>query len=151
MRTFTPVELKKILEEHTLWLSNSTTGARADLSGANLSRANLYGANLSGANLSGANLSGADLSRANLSGANLSGADLSGADLLTFQFKSYLAVFQGTHIKIGCEYHSLSHWIKNYRKIGKANSFTKQQIAAYGHFIKYCGIVKSQFKPKESK
>ena len=84
-------KLKKILEEHQLWLKDGDGGIRADLSGADLSGANLSGANLSGANLSGANLrcadlgcanlSGADLSFANLSGANLSGADLSCANL----------------------------------------------------------------------
>ena len=89
------MDLKKILDEHLLWL-NGEGGSRADLSGADLSGANLFGANLSdadlrgadlrganlrGADLSGANLSGADLSCANLRGANLSDADLRGADL----------------------------------------------------------------------
>ena len=94
------MDLKKILEEHLLWL-NGKGGRRADLSGTNLSGADLSGANLcdadlSGADLSnanlfgtnlrcadliGADLSGADLSNANLCDANLSGADLSGANL----------------------------------------------------------------------
>ncbi len=84
------MDLKKILEEHLLWL-NGKGGRRADLSGANLFGANLCGADLRCANLCDANLIGADLSGADLSGANLScadlccanliGADLSGADL----------------------------------------------------------------------
>ena len=79
------MDLKKILDEHLLWL-NGEGGSRADLSGADLSGANLFGANLSdadlrGADLSGANLRGADLSGANLSGADLSCANLRGADL----------------------------------------------------------------------
>ena len=84
------MDLKKILDEHLLWL-NGEGGSRADLSGADLSGANLFGANLSdadlrgadlrGANLRGANLRGADLRCANLRGADLRGADLSGADL----------------------------------------------------------------------
>ena len=84
------MDLKKILDEHLLWL-NGEGGSRADLSGANLrdadlrgadlSGANLRGADLSGANLRDADLSGADLSFANLSCANLSNANLSGADL----------------------------------------------------------------------
>jgi len=53
-------ELKLVLDDHVLWLSNGG-GNRA-----NLSRADLRRANLSGVNLSRANLSEADLRRANL-------------------------------------------------------------------------------------
>ena len=79
------MDLKKILDEHLLWL-NGEGGSRADLFGANLSGADLFGADLRGADLRGANLSGADLCNADLFGADLSGAnlrdaDLSGADL----------------------------------------------------------------------
>ena len=79
------MDLKKILDEHLLWL-NGEGGSRANLSNANLSGANLFGANLSDADLRGADLScadlrGADLSCANLRGADLSGANLRGADL----------------------------------------------------------------------
>ena len=79
------MDLKKILDEHLLWL-NGEGGSRADLSdadlrGADLSCANLRGADLSGANLRGADLSGANLSCANLSNANLRGANLFGANL----------------------------------------------------------------------
>ena len=74
------MDLKKILEEHLLWL-NGKGGRRADLSGANLCDADLRGANLRGANLRGADLRDADLSGANLFGANLRGADLRDADL----------------------------------------------------------------------
>ena len=79
------MDLKKILDEHLLWL-NGEGGSRADLRGANLFGANLRGADLFGANLFGANLSdadlrGADLSCADLRGANLFGANLSDADL----------------------------------------------------------------------
>ena len=74
------MDLKKILDEHLLWL-NGEGGSRADLSGANLRDADLSGADLSGANLFGANLSDADLPGADLSCANLRGADLSGASM----------------------------------------------------------------------
>ena len=79
------MDLKKILDEHLLWL-NGEGGSRANLSnadlfGANLRCANLSNANLRNANLFGANLRGADLSGANLRGADLSGATLRGADL----------------------------------------------------------------------
>ena len=71
-------ELKDMLDQHTLWLSDSTKGKRlvldsyADLSYADLSSANLRSANLSSANLRYANLSYADLRYANLSYADLS-------------------------------------------------------------------------------
>ena len=74
------MDLKKILDEHLLWL-NGEGGSRADLRGANLFGANLSDADLRGANLSDADLPGADLSCANLRNANLSGADLSCANL----------------------------------------------------------------------
>ena len=73
------LQLQAILDAHALWLVDSKTGSRANLSWANLSGANLSGANLYGANLYEANLSEANLSRANLSWANLSEANLSGA------------------------------------------------------------------------
>ena len=75
-----PEELKAILEQHALWLSDYG-GKPANLSDANLRGAYLSGAYLSGANLRGAYLSGANLRGSDLSGANLSGADLSGASL----------------------------------------------------------------------
>jgi len=75
------MNLKKTLANHKKWLQNPTTGAKANLSGADLSWANLSGANLHEADLSRANLSGADLSETNLRRADLSRANLSGADL----------------------------------------------------------------------
>ena len=84
------MDLKKILDEHLLWL-NGEGGSRANLSNAdlrnadlrdaNLSNADLFGANLRGANLSNADLRCANLSNADLRGANLSNADLCGANL----------------------------------------------------------------------
>ena len=74
------MDLKKILDEHLLWL-NGEGGSRANLSNADLRDANLRDADLRGADLSGANLRGADLSGADLSFANLSNANLFGANL----------------------------------------------------------------------
>ena len=104
-------ELETTLEQHALWLEDTSQGARADLRdadlrdadlscaylsdadlrfadlrgaslrGAYLSDASLSCANLSGANLDGANLRCADLSGANLRNANLRGTNLSGTDL----------------------------------------------------------------------
>lgn len=92
--TYSPEELRQILEAHTQWL-NQNPGLsdekkieawlgdprRADMSGAILIEANLKGVDLSDANLEGANLSGANLIKAKLMGADLSDTNLKGADL----------------------------------------------------------------------
>jgi len=80
MTTYTPDQLKEILEAHAEWLMGRG-GQRADLYGADLSGAYLRGADLYGADLSRAYLSGADLSGANLTGADLRGANLTGAKI----------------------------------------------------------------------
>ena len=79
------MDLKKILDEHLLWL-NGKGGSRADLRSANLRNADLRNADLRCADLSGAdlrcaNLRNADLRNADLRCANLSDADLRCADL----------------------------------------------------------------------
>ena len=74
------MDLKKILDEHLLWL-NGEGGSRANLFGANLRGANLFGANLRGANLFGADLCDADLRCADLRNADLCDANLCDADL----------------------------------------------------------------------
>ena len=74
------MDLKKILDEHLLWL-NGEGGSCANLFGANLRGANLSDADLRCANLFGANLRGANLSDADLRCANLSDADLRCANL----------------------------------------------------------------------
>ena len=99
MKTYTPEELKTIIENHKHWLKEDCEGWRdmkanlrgadlrgaylrgADLGGAYLRGADLRGADLRGADLGGAYLRGADLRGANLRGADLRGADLGGADL----------------------------------------------------------------------
>ena len=61
MKKYTELELKDILEKHSLWLREDPNGERANLYGADLHGADLYGADLSGSNLSGSNLSKAIL------------------------------------------------------------------------------------------
>ena len=95
MKTFTSDKLKKVIDDHKLWSTDSSKGCKADLSKADLSKAdlsyanlsftNLHDADLSNANLSNANLHDANLTSANLSKANLSYASLYGANLCNVQ------------------------------------------------------------------
>jgi len=85
------IKLKTIIELHSLWISGSADGIRAnlegmqleeiDISGANLEKANLQKINLQRANLANCNLTGAYLSCASLALANLEEAILDEADL----------------------------------------------------------------------
>ena len=49
MKKYTDLELRSILEKHSLWLAGDPNGERADLSGVDLSKASLRGADLYGA------------------------------------------------------------------------------------------------------
>ena len=83
----TRTELENLLNEHSLWItSNTSSGHRLNISGADLNAANLNGEDLSGGDLTdtslrSATLIGAELYGTNLSGAILFGANLSGAKL----------------------------------------------------------------------
>ena len=92
-------ELRQIVEEHNLWLSDTTKGKRADLSGCDLSGCDLRGcdlreSDLSGCDLRGCDLRGCDLRDADLRFADLFHADLSGADLSGTQFPTVTPYFQ---------------------------------------------------------
>jgi hypothetical protein len=39
-------------------------------------------------------------------------------------------------VRIGCEEHTFSEWLKDGKKIAEKNSFTKEQIAEYAEYIK---------------
>jgi hypothetical protein len=135
------MELKDIQEHlrlHKLWVENDPKG----------SRANLYGADLSGANLSGANLSRADLSRADLYGADLSKTLLEDKAVLTFWFNKHTAYYFGNdEITIGCHKHSIAHWVKNFKTIGKSNNYSDIEIEKYGKFIRGCANIQKEMKP----
>ena len=131
MSTYTPEQLREILDLHAKWLRNDPTGQRANLSDANLTHANLYGANLYGASLTnaslyGANLRNANLTHANLTNASLYGANLTGANLSdarslwgaignmaevkSIQADTWPVTYTATHMQIGCQLHPLSDW-----------------------------------------
>ena len=149
-------ELDKILEDHKLWIKDTSKGKRADLSNTdlsyiNLSNADLYGANLYGADLSNADLSGAnlidadlsnaDLSRANLSGANLGCANLSYAKgIMTFQANRHIAIAfkynNVKHLKIGCETLTINEWLGDKGKeLGEIHDYTDLEQGMYKIFL----------------
>jgi hypothetical protein len=131
MTTYTPEQLKQVLEKHALWLKDASKGERANLSGANLSGAYLSGANLYGANLSGANLSGANLYGANLYGAEGVYTFMLGKDF-GFCFKSINVIY----LQIGCICKPLTTWIKDYKSVGIEHGYTTHEIKLYGVMIK---------------
>lgn len=49
MKKYTELELRSIIEKHSLWLAGDPNGERANLSRANISGADLREANLKGA------------------------------------------------------------------------------------------------------
>ncbi len=112
----------------------------ADLRGANLLYANLRGADLRGADLRGADLRGANLHCANLPGAKLRGANLHGATGLPWHCYGGSAhsgwMPTDDEIQIGCERHSIAHWLENYAAIGVAHDYTPDQIEEYGAWIR---------------
>ena len=124
-----------------LWKAN-LRGANlrgANLSEANLREANLRGANLRGAYLTEANLSWANLSEANHIGANLSGANLSWASgIYSMQLSAHPIVVWFNResneyiVRVGCEEHSIGHWLANHESIGQENNYSELQCEEYG-------------------
>jgi len=97
--------------------------------------------NLRGANLYEADLRRADLRRAYLYGANLRGADLHGIKgIMSFNGEKDLLVYfyhdNEHYFKIGCKTLPSKDWLKYYKKIGKENKYTNDQIELYGSVIK---------------
>lgn len=130
-------QLSIVLEKHAKWLRDEDGGERANLQGANLRDANLWGANLRDANLQGANLQGA-----NLEDANFNGTCLQDKVIVQFSFDNrHQAILIGDELSIGCEKHSLDHWLEHYESIGKSSQYTDAEIRAYGILIKACAEI----------
>ena len=73
--------LRKILNDHSLWLLGSKSGNRAVLDNADLSDVDLSGVDLGGASLNSVNFRNTNLSEANLSNADLYKAFFTAADI----------------------------------------------------------------------
>jgi hypothetical protein len=41
-----------------------------------------------------------------------------------------------SEIDIGCEIHTVSHWLKNYKTIGEANGYSEREIEEYFKYLK---------------
>ena len=92
------MNLKQILADHILWLTDSTKGIRADLMGANLE------------------------------GANLAGANLMNTCVYIFCIGKHFGFLHENIIKIGCVSRDVNYWRKNIIKIGRSNGYTCKQI-----------------------
>ena len=76
---------------------------------------------------------------------SLEGVSLEGVKgIITFQIEAHLAIYykhgESYRIMIGCQDHTLDHWLENYSNIGKLSNYTKDQIEVYGAFIKLCSM-----------
>jgi len=47
-----------------------------------------------------------------------------------------VTLVEDNQVYIGCEKHHINHWMVNYRKIGRKNRYSEEQIAEYYKYIK---------------
>ena len=74
------------------------------------------------------------------------GANLKNTNVSMFLFQQHQAIYTpGGTIRIGCESHKLDYWLKNYKKIGKKHNYSKEEIEAYGDWIKSFSSFKQRF------
>ena len=136
--------LKKILEDHSLWLKDNLQGEKADLRDANLRDADLRDANLCDANLCDANLCGANLRDANLR------YIVSGNiyEVCTFQIPcKYTLVISKESMAIGCIQKTLDEWLSlSEEQIKNLSSCGDSIYKEWGFFIKQ---LIEKFKEKE--
>ena len=89
-----------------------------------------------------------NLTESNLTKANLTEADLTLADLTRVQGLSMsilqiagsrhrIVVRNADEVRIGCEIHPLSWWLKHYKAVGRREGYSETQIAEYYAHLKY--------------
>ena len=88
-----------------------------------IDRPNLICADLKGAYLEGANLKGT-----NLEGAYLNCANLVGTNIQIFNTAHHFGFLHEDLLTIGCEAHSIEHWRKYIKKIGKRHRYSDKDI-----------------------
>lgn len=106
----------------------------ADLMEANLNRAILRNTKLFNADLRYCNMSEADLTNARLNGADL--RYIQNKKIITFQFNKDFGWAADGHARIGCIYYSIDTWLEEYEDKGEQYCYTKEEIEAYGEFLK---------------
>ncbi len=100
-KKITREELKKVLDDHKLWIDNHSEGKRADLAYTDLSGMDLRGVDLFAADLFRASLENTDLRGAYMAGCTLEGANLKGANLISTDLEAAnLGVTVLTDVKI---------------------------------------------------
>ena len=68
----------------------------------------------------------------------------------TFQVQGsghFLNISHPNHIQIGCHNHTFEYWKENFRRIGKLEGYSKEQIAEYGKYIEMAIAFPNQPKP----
>ncbi|MFP9529134.1 pentapeptide repeat-containing protein [Pectobacterium brasiliense] len=119
-------ELKKILDEHKVWIESIRE---------NGSRANLRGANLRGANLCDADLRGANLCDADLRGANLCDANLPDHTFVIMGEPYYLQITNGEYVKAGCQNHTAEQW-RQFSKLQISEMDGRKALKFYPRLLK---------------
>lgn len=128
--------LQEILDDHNLWWYGNG-GQSANLQSANLQRANLQSANLRSADLRSADLQSADLRSAKFI--------IAGVELVVDDTMSNFHLLLGSahhgyriddYIRIGCQEHTVQHWLANVETIAKDNNYTDRQIKEYAALVK---------------
>ena len=128
-------QLQITLELHSKWKSGCAGGIRADLSGADLSRASLPGADLSGADLHGADLSGARFLIADqelIIDSQKDFTKITGSRHQGYRVKGYL--------KIGCQEHTIEHWLEHIVQIAKDAGYTEEQVEEYEDLVAFAAL-----------
>jgi hypothetical protein len=106
----------------------------------------LSDANLRCANLSGADLSGANLSRANLPGAKFQICDIeltvneTASNFTRIVGSRHDGYRVGDYLSIGCQEHTLQHWLESVRTIAEANMYTPEQVEEYANIVTFVAL-----------
>jgi hypothetical protein len=65
--------------------------------------------------------------------------------------KHSLTLCSLTQIAVGCHIHDIPDWLKRYRAIGRAEGYTKEQIAEYGLHLAYLAALAKKLQAAAKK
>ena len=69
--------------------------------------------------------------------AKLIGGEWTTAPLQIHGTRDVLCQCSPTEVAIGCEIHSISHWLENYKAIGKKHRYSEEEIREYYDHLQY--------------